>query len=88
MEIHAMEVTLIARLKTRLKKLWENWSAIQDREDELWRMETGEKTSKQGSACDVSAQDKDAHLDDVQDLGELVRQRNAESKRSESPDKD
>jgi len=83
-----MEVTLIARLKTRLKKLWENWSAIQDREDELWRMETGEETSKQGSACDVSAQDKDARLDDVQDLGELVRQRNAESKRSESPDKD
>ena len=51
-------------------------------------METGEETSKQGSACDVSAQDKDARLDDVQDLGELVRQRNAESKRSESPDKD
>ena len=88
MEIHAMEVTLIARLKTRLKQLWENWSAIQDREDELWRMETGEETSKQGSAYDVSAQDKDARLDDVQDLGELVRQRNAESKRSESPDKD
>ena len=89
MGLDVMDDTLIARLKTYLRKMWEAWSTVQDREDGVWRAETGEGLSGRerdaaSTSCEVSTQKSATRSGDVQDLSELVRQRNAEHRRSQS----
>ena len=66
----------------------EQWSEIQDEQDELWHSEIGEETPTQKSTYEVGSnrmqeQQAGTRPEGSMDLGDLVNQRNAEHQRSQ-----
>ncbi|MBN4046793.1 hypothetical protein JYT90_00580 [bacterium AH-315-P07] len=85
-----MNVSLFARAKNFLQKLWGAWSAVQDREDGVFRSETGigkepegSERKSEGSGCATSDDGNAQSANDVVALSDLIRQRNAESAHSQ-----
>ncbi len=84
-----MDTSLIARLRILLRKSWETWSAVQDREDDVFRAETGidhspehTETGIGAQGCDTTSGEKKLPSSEIPALSDLVKQRNEESKRS------
>lgn len=73
---------LLQQIRNRLYAIWNAWSALQEREDEIWSETIGESsaensTSDESSGCDTPREE-------IPELTDLVAQRNRErGKRSE-----
>lgn len=77
-----MDTPLIARLKILLRKLWEAWSSIQDREDVVWKSELrAEPRSSSSSSCEATAKTDTPEPSETESLSDLVKQRNEEHDR-------
>ena len=66
-------------LKEKFMQLWGAWSAVQDREDDIWHetvhgVSAKEEEAEPGAACSVPEK--------VPDLAELVERRNEQLRRN------
>ena len=82
-----MNISLVSKLKFILRRLWEQWSSIQDQQDELWKSELGEESPVQESTdtvtpCQTREPEIGTPSGGAMDLGELINQRNAEHERA------